>query len=411
MVDRYRGSIAPIGPVPQKRYNRRVRATGSRRKHFRLLKKRLGVGMYATRPFNLRPHARRRCGAPVDRASVDPDFPRSVPLQFERKGECRPMYFSRATTFLLLLAVLLAGCSGLPSAARPEDKTIKIGLLPITDVIPIYVAQKEGYFQAEGVTVQIVPVSSAAERDTFLQTGQIDALLNDLPSTVLTNAGSNVKIKVVRQARAAYPDEPQFWILSSKDSGITTIDQLKGVEVGISENSVIEYLTMRLLELEGVDVGQIKFTNVPQIATRLQLLSEGKLKAATLPDPLASLAVLEGANVVLTDAAHTEVSQSVLDFREDVLKTRPNTVKAFLRAYDKAVAAINADPAKYQNVLLENTRVPEPLKDKYTLPRFPEKALPSAAQFQDVVDWALAKGLIKSALSYEQLVDPSFLSK
>lgn len=327
------------------------------------------------------------------------------------KEQNQEMFSSRAIPLLLLLAVLLAACSGLPGVARPEDQTIKIGLLPITDVVPFYVARQEGFFQAEGITVELVPVSSAAERDTFLQTGQIDALLNDLPSTVLTNAGSNVKIKVVRQVRTAYPDEPQFWILSAGDSGITTVDQLKGVEIGISENSVIEYVTTRLFELEGFEPGQIKFTNVPQIPTRLQLLTEGKLKAATLPDPLASLAVLQGANIVLTDAAHPEVSQSVLSAREDVLSARPTTVKAFLRAYDKAVAAINADPAKYQNVLLENTRVPDPLKDKYTLPRFPEKALPSEAQFKDVVDWALAKGLIKSALNYDQLVDPTFLTK
>lgn len=321
------------------------------------------------------------------------------------------MYNSRVVTLFLLLALLVTACSGLPGGAKPEDTTIRVGLLPITDVIPIYVAQQEGYFQAEGITVQIVPVASAAERDTFLQAGQVDAVLTDLPSTVLTNAGSNVKLKVVRQARTAYSDQPQFWILSAKDSGITTVEQLADVEIGISENSVIEYLSTRLLQLEGFDSSQIAFTNVPQIATRLQLLTEGKLKAAMLPDPLASLAILQGANVVVSDGAHPEISQSVLDFREDVLKGRPNTVRAFLRAYDKAVAAINADPAKYQNVLLENTRVPEPLKDKYTLPRFPEKALPTEAQFQDVVDWALAKGLIKTGLSYDQLVDPGFMSK
>jgi len=302
--------------------------------------------------------------------------------------------------------LLLAGCS--VPAPPQEPKTLKIGVLPITDVVPAYVAQEQGYYTAEGIQVELVPVASGAERDSLIQAGSIDGELNELITTVLTNAGSDVKVRTVTTARRPFPEVPLFFILSSPGSGIEAVEQLKGVEIGISENTIIEYVTDRILQREGFQPDEIAFTNVPRIPVRLELLLNDQIKAAVLPDPLASLAQLQGARVVVSDAVYPEVSLSVLSFREDILKDRPDTVRAFLRAWDKAVADINADPRKFRNVLIKNARVPEPLQDRYDLPTFPEGELPNEAQVQDVVDWAVGKGLIQEPLSYDEVVASEF---
>lgn len=331
-------------------------------------------------------------------------------------------------TVLVLMALLMAACSSEESTSSapaeesassegaadnpaPSGKPIRLALLPVTDVIPFYVAADSGFFDEEGVQVELIPVSSAVERDTLIQTGEVDGQLSDLVSTVLTNAngGDELQIKVVRQGRVPFPEVPQFYIVSAAESGITDLEGLKGEEIGISENSVIEYITDRLLQLEGFTDEEIVTTNVPQIPTRYQLLSENQLSAAVLPDPLASLALLQGAHLILGDSTHPEVSQSVISFRTDVLESQAGDVAGVLRAYDKAVKAINASPAAYQNALITNSRVPEPLLDKYQLPPFPEGTITSEAQFADVVRWALEKGLIEQQLTYDQLVDERFM--
>ncbi len=307
---------------------------------------------------------------------------------------------------ILIGFLLLAGCT--VPASPQEPKTLKIGVLPITDVVPAYVAQEQGYYADEGIEVELVPVASGAERDSLIQAGGIDGELNELITTILTNAGSETKVRVVTTARRPFPDGPLFFILSSPGSGITSAEQLKGVAIGISENTVIEYVTDRVLQRQGFQPDEVVFTNVPRIPVRLELLLNDQLKAAVLPDPLASLAQMQGARVVLTDNVYPEASLSVLSFREDILKDRPNTVRAFLRAWDRAVADINADPRKFRNLLIEKARVPEPLQDRYDLPSFPEKELPSEAQVEDVIDWALEKGLISQPMRYEEVVDPAF---
>jgi NitT/TauT family transport system substrate-binding protein len=300
-----------------------------------------------------------------------------------------------------------------PTATRvpltPTGKgSLRIGLLPITDVVPFYIADAQGYFKQQGLNVDLVPVSSAAERDQLMATQQIDGELNDLVSTVLFNAQSP-KIKIVRKARQAFPNSAEYWILTPKDSAIKTPQDLKGKEIAISQNSVIEYVTQRLLEKEGLSTADIKTTNVPSIPTRLQLLQQNQVAAATLPDPLASLAIQQGARIVVDDTKYPDYSISVISFRVDVVAQRADDVKKFLAAYDQAIADIRTRPDQFRNVLINQSRVPDALKDKYQFPPFPDPSIPSTAQWNDVVQWALDKKLITASVTFDSSVDGGFV--
>ena len=92
------------------------------------------------------------------------------------------------------------------------------------DSLPLYVAQANGYFQDAGVTVELIPVGSAPERDQLMQSGQIDGMLNEVVTTLYYNR-ETPKIKMVRFARVATAEYPVFRILAAKDSGITTVER------------------------------------------------------------------------------------------------------------------------------------------------------------------------------------------
>ncbi|MCL5998389.1 MAG: MetQ/NlpA family ABC transporter substrate-binding protein [Chloroflexi bacterium] len=309
---------------------------------------------------------------------------------------------------VVVLSTLLGACT--QAQAPSEAPTLKIGLLPVLEALPMYVAESQGYFKNEGISIEFVPAASAAERDQLMQAGQIDGMINDLVSTVLYNKETQ-KIAVVRFARTATPDNAQYSILAAKESGISGLAGLQGVEIGISEGTVIAYVTDRLLQLEGFSPADIKTTNVIKIADRLQLLGQGQLKAATLPDPYSSLAIQGGATVIVDDRKHTELGNSVISFRAETLKAKPNTVKKFLAALEKAVNDVNATPEKWDAVLTEKKLIPAPLTGKYTLPKFPAASVPSEAQFKDVQDWMKGKGLISAEVAYTKLADASYLPK
>lgn len=309
-----------------------------------------------------------------------------------------------AVTVFVLFSLSIATCA---PGQQAEDTNLKMGLLPILDILPFYVAEQKGYFEAEGINVEFVPVKSAQERDALMQAGEIDGMLNDLISTGLFNR-DDVQIQIVATARRAYPESPQFRVLAAPDGNVTSTSDLAGVPIGISQNTIIEYITDRLLEAEGLSPDQIEILEVSAIPVRFEQLMEGQIQAATLPDPLAQGAVAGGATLVVDDSQHTQYSQSVLSFSTEAIGAKPNSIKKFLKAWNRAVADLNSNPDQFSDLLIEQGRVPESIQGSYQMPPFPEGEVPSQTEWQDVVDWLLEKGLIDQSVAYEDSVLTDF---
>lgn len=303
-----------------------------------------------------------------------------------------------------ILSLLLIGCS----AIRQEPTTLRMALLPILDTLPMYVAQEQGYFEEEGVTVEFVPVSSAAERDQLIKAGQADGMINEILSTLFYNS-QETEILIVRYARVATPDFPQFYLLAAPGSDVANPEDLKGKEIGISEGTIIEYSTDRLLQAAGMSADDVETVAVPGIADRMSLLNSGELAAANLPDPLAALAMQNGATLVVDDSSYPQYGHSTISFRKEVVDSSPEAVRGFLAALEKAVDDINSDKEQWSTLLSEKRLVPEPLMGSYTIPDFPTASVPPQSQWDDVLEWAQTKGYVTGDLHYADSIDDSFL--
>ena len=318
------------------------------------------------------------------------------------------MFKKTAPALLLILlsaSLLLAACSPTPAAA---PTTIKVALLPVLDVLPMVVAQQEGLYTKHNLVVEIIPVSSAPERDQLIAAGQTDAIMNELTSVMFLNQ-DKIQVQAVRYARTATANQALFSIMAGKDSGITDAQGLKGQPIGISQGTVIEYLTDRLLTAEGFTAADLNFVAVPKIPDRMSLLASGELKAATLPEPFVTLARQSGAVTALDDTAHPDYSFSIITFSKAFIDANPEAVKAFLAAVEEAVELINNDPQKYATLMVDQKMVPAPLAETFKVPTYPTKGVPTEAQFLDVLEWVKAKGYLSVDLSYADNVNGSLL--
>ena len=269
-------------------------------------------------------------------------------------------------------------------------------------------AESEGYFIDYGVDVKAVPVASGLERDQLMQSGAIDGMLNEMITTANFNR-NRLQVKSVISARKAYPDYPLFRVLSAPGSSLTSTGGLAGVPIGISKNTIIEYVTDRLLTAQGLDPNKIVKKSVPVIPERYQLLLQGQLKAATLPDPLAKSAIKAGAGEIVDDSAYPGYSVSVLSFNIKALKNKAHAVRLFLKAWDRAAAAINKDPESFRELLLKKIRVPKNIQKTYKIPPYPRREVPDAGQWTDVMNWMTDKGLLASALPYDDSITADYL--
>jgi NitT/TauT family transport system substrate-binding protein len=315
--------------------------------------------------------------------------------------------FSIITAFVLLIMLPVSGSRGFAQDEN-NNAAMKVALLPILDSLPFYVALENGYFKEAGLRVEAVRVNSGLDRDQLMQAGVIDGMLCEIHSAASFNR-DGIKVKIVRVARRAYQDFPLFRILAAPGSTVNSPGDIAGQVIGVSKNTIIEYVTDRLLTAEGLSSDDIVKQSIPAIPERFQLLLQGRIKAATLPDPLAKSAMESGAVLVIDDSRHPFYSVSVLSFSCETLTEKPDSVRAFLACWDKAAAAINDEPETYRTLLLEKVRMPKNVSKTYTIPPYPGNEVPEKAQWNDVMDWMIKKSLLKHPLVYEDSITTEFI--
>lgn len=299
--------------------------------------------------------------------------------------------------FFLLVVIFVL----LPFTA--QGSSLKIGVLLIEDSVPLWVAQQEKMFGAEGVNVELIPFLSALERDSALAAKALDGAVSDPVGAVLFDQGRG-NIKITSLLLGEKPDEGVFAILASPKSGFKSVADLKNTPIAISNATIIDYVTDRLLEAEGFVQDEIKTIEVKKMPIRMQMLLSDAVKAATLPEPLASIAESKGAKILLSDAQNsTSLSQTVMIFRREVLEQNAETVERFFLALEKGVRAINNDPDKYRSLFMEKGRIPPFLAGKYVIPSYPLPRPFPKEYYEPVINWLSTRNLVKH-LSYEQMV-------
>jgi NitT/TauT family transport system substrate-binding protein len=320
-----------------------------------------------------------------------------------RKGFC---YFTTAMLTLICMACIFDRNAAAEEKSAPEH--LRLALLPIPDVLPVYVAEAKGYFAEAGISVEALTVGSAVERDQLMQAGRIDGMINEISGAALFNR-DGIQMQIVSYARIPLDNSPLFRVLAAPGSTFTSVADIAGVPVAISKNTIIEYITERLLQSGGLNGENIKFRSVPVLPERLQLLLAGQIEAATLPDPLGFAAIQAGAIEVVNDLQAAHLSASVVSFSSVSLAGKTDTVKKFMAAWDKAIEDLNSDPASFQALMLKKIRVPKNVQATYQIPPFPRASVPTESQWDDVQQWMLEKKLLSQKIPYSDSVTAEFL--
>lgn len=313
----------------------------------------------------------------------------------------------RVIVAILMSCISLSAslCAG--ESATSKKVAIRFGTLPVLQALPLFVAQDKGIFARLGVNVELIPFSAAAEKDIALSSGNIDGYFGDLvTATVLKGNGRDVA--VVATNYDTRRDRRMFGVVVKPGGKYKSLSDLAGVPVAVSSNSVVDYVTETLLTSAGVPNNQIETIEAKNIGLRMQMLLSGQVEAATLPEALLTAALAKGA-VLLADDSGLSASQTVLLFTGPFLRNHPDAVKDFLKAVNEAQRLINSKPDTVRAVMVEHVRLPEPLRDSYPLPRFPDLHAPDKEAVLNIAGWLRKREVIRPKLTYDQIVNASFI--
>ncbi len=302
-----------------------------------------------------------------------------------------------AWALLFVLSLSLTACS-----SDKEKKTLRIGAMSDVDSVPFIVADKNGYFEKEGIDVEIKRYDSARERDAALKSGAIDGAVSDIPAAIMAKDGG-ADIKITSKTGGRYK------LVANKDMGIGGVAGLKGKDIALSKNTMGEYVADGILEKAGLKASDVNKVYVSDISAGLKALSSGKAEAAILPEPMAAEAVKGGA-VFLAGSDTLGIDPGVVIFTENLVKSDHDAIKSVYKAYDKAVEYLNNQPVvAYMDIIIKDSGAPEDIRDAMQPPSYTKAEAPSKKDVDVMMDWLADSKLVEKSFSYKDLVDDEFV--
>lgn len=279
---------------------------------------------------------------------------------------------------------------------------LTIGILPDVDSIPLIIAQEKGYFKAEDVNVNLEIFKSPVNRDSALQSGNLDAAISDVLAAAFAK-DNKFNIAITSMTNGSYK------LIANKDAGIHNINELKGKDIAMSKNTIIEYTTDMMLKEAGMSSEDINKSIIPQIPVRLEMLQSGKVTAATLPEPLATVAISNGA-VFINSSDNLNINPGILMFTKSVIEDKEKEIKKMYKAYNKAIDYINEhDKSDFVDILIKVAGFPPVIKDTLILPEYNEAEQVSEKDFNNVINWLYNKNLINNKYNYNDIVNKEFV--
>jgi NitT/TauT family transport system substrate-binding protein len=211
-----------------------------------------------------------------------------------------------------------------------------------------FIAQDRGYFQQEGLDVDLIPFSSASEMIPALATGQVEAAGISTNPAMWNAVARGVRLKAVLDIYTFIPGRPTNAIVVRKpvyDGGqVRRLEDLRGRTVAITPpgaGTLIGCALGNALKRVGMGLDDLSIQPLPITETYTALLN-GAVDIASLGDPTLTYALRQDAVVKLIglDEAFPYLTLGLAGFSPTFYDQRP-VAKRFVRAYLRAHRAYN----------------------------------------------------------------------
>lgn len=301
---------------------------------------------------------------------------------------------------LCIFSAIFTGCGSSTTedtSTKNQDVTLKIGLMPDIDSIPFIIAEKQGFFKEEGVNVELQHFKSAMDRDSALQSGNLDGGVSDMLAAGFAKDGG-FDVKITSSTNGNY------CLIAGTNNTATNISDMKGQNISVSKNTIIEFILDEMLAQNNMTEADINKTVIPQIPTRLEMLQNGQLDGAVLPEPMGSIAVKNGSHFI-NSANDMNLNPGVMVFTTNSLEQKTDAIKAMYRAYNKAIDYLNNTPQdEYMDTVIAEVGLPPATKEALTVPKYKKATLPTKEDWERSINWLNKKELVSKSYKYDDIV-------
>src|SRR3954467_1341977 len=257
----------------------------------------------------------------------------------------------------LLLGLAIATMSWPAVApASAEPTLLKVGISePVNTVLAIWMADAAGFYEANGLKIEIINMNGGSRGAAELAAGRIDAMHVGLSSVVqLNRTGGDLRIV------ASLANVIRFTFFSGP--GVKTATDLKGGVVGVSsfgsESDSTVTFALKRLGLSRDDVTLKEYGGGPR---RLAAIKSGEIKASAVNEPFTSMARDQGFNT-LVDLVPENIPWlfTAIVVKRGALAARRHLLARLLRATAEGNYLALTDEKRAKEVLAKEAGITDP---------------------------------------------------
>jgi NitT/TauT family transport system substrate-binding protein len=241
-----------------------------------------------------------------------------------------------ARPFRLALFIFLASLP-LASAARADDKTLKVGTLKLIHGISAYFYEK---FAPAGYTVEVIPFESPTDGKNAVLTGTVDTCIHGIAAFLL-GAAAGEPVMIVANA-----NNGGMAIMAGASTGIKTFKDLKGKRVAIWPGSTQEAVFLERLRMEGMTIKDIQPIRLG-FSDHAAALARGDIDAYVGAEPAPGISLANGTGVLVEYPYSTPIGSlnMILSASEKAVKENPDRIKLIVDMHRKAIDYAMANPS------------------------------------------------------------------
>ncbi|HEY7064590.1 MAG TPA: ABC transporter substrate-binding protein [Chloroflexota bacterium] len=261
-----------------------------------------------------------------------------------------------------------AGAASPAAASAPVKLTV--GILPISELIPLWVAQDEGYFTAEGLTLETTVLAGGAAGIPALESNSLQLMYSNVASAMIA-AEQGLDLHIVAPGSVLGISNPDpTGMLVRSDSGLTS-GNMNGKRVATNTlKNITDVYGAEMLARKGVDTKTLQWTEVP-FPQMPDALINGALDAIITPEPFLTIAKNSGKATVigypfLEVQPNFEAAQYVA--LERWLRNNADTLARFRRSLLRGVEYVNANRNRLGDWAVQYTKLDPALKDQVAFP-------------------------------------------
>jgi NitT/TauT family transport system substrate-binding protein len=293
--------------------------------------------------------------------------------------------------------VFFASVLALQKASAQEK--LRVGVLPFSESLAAVIADKQGFFKDEGLSVALTRFDSGAIAVPVLQSGRIDIVLSNTVATLQAiEQGLDAMVLAPGAVVGSSPPDTTTALIARKDS-IKSLKELEGKRLAVNViNSSAWLHAVAALEKHGVDFTKVRFTEVPFPQMNDPLLN-GQLDAVLQVEPFRSALMATGKAEILSwtyveTAPNTDVTQYIA-LKPWVESHRDTTVR-FVRAVSRGVQFAAANEAVTRDINRQFTNLNPELEDRVLLPRLGTRV--NLNELNHTIEMMRKYGLLKAPI-------------